>query len=341
MGVDQCRGLSKVPEEGAPNVSLEGVLLLAGPTAVGKSATALALAGKLGGEILSVDSMQVYCGMDIGTAKPSLADRSCVRHHLIDMAEVAEPFDAAAWIRKARAGVEDIQRRGRTAILCGGTGLYMKAFLEGLGTAPASDPAVRAELERTPQSELLVELQQKDPVLYEQIDRQNPRRVIRAVEVCRLSGRAYSTQRAAWHGTNRVNLATASPQTAGPLLLALDRDREDLRQRIDCRVECMFQAGLVEETRRLLDQGLARNRTAMQAIGYRQAIEHLRGERSLQETIVLVKQRTWQFAKRQLNWFRNQMEFEWIKLAPGDSPVAVAERLAQIIQCRHPASCRS
>jgi tRNA dimethylallyltransferase len=335
------RGLNMAPEGGTAIASLEGILFLAGPTAVGKSSAALALAEKLDAEIISADSMQVYRGMDIGTAKPSLADRSRVKHHLIDVADVTDPFDAAAWVKMARAASEDIRRRGLKAIVCGGTGLYMKAFLEGLGEAPASDRAVRRELEQTPHSELLMELQQKDPEMYERIDRKNPRRVVRAVEVCRLSGRAYSTQRAAWLGVKRGLDSGPLPGTAGPLRFALDRDRADLRQRLDSRVESMFQGGLVEETSRLLDQGLARNRTAMQAIGYRQVIEHLRGERSLQETITLVKHRTWQFAKRQLNWFRNQMAFEWVQLAPAESPDGIADRLARMIQGRHPAGCRT
>src|SRR5713101_2600805 len=138
-------------------------ILLAGPTAVGKSEIALLLAEKLGGEIISVDSMQVYRGLDIGTAKPSVSDRARVRHHLIDVVELTEPFDAARFARLAREALSDIHSRGRTAILCGGTGLYFKALLDGLGEAPAADPIVRAELEATPLADLLRELAERDP----------------------------------------------------------------------------------------------------------------------------------------------------------------------------------
>src|SRR5258706_9064770 len=160
-------------------------LLLAGPTAVGKSEVALRLAEKLGGEIISVDSMQVYRGLDLGTAKPSAADRARVPHHLIDVVDINEPFDAAKFVELARRAVAEIQARGRVPVLCGGTGLYFKAFLEGLGDAPPADPALRAELEAAPLPGLLRELAERDPASYEKIDRRNPRRVVRAVEVIR------------------------------------------------------------------------------------------------------------------------------------------------------------
>src|SRR6266516_3845538 len=172
--------------------------LLAGPTAVGKSEIALLLAEKIGGEIISVDSMQVYRGMDIGTAKPSAAERERVAHHLIDLVEVTESFDAAQFVRYAQAAVEEIRAGGHTPIFCGGTGLYFKAFLEGLGEAPPADAELRNTLENTPPAELLKELKARDPATFERIDRQNLRRVIRAIEVIRLSGKPFSRQRAKW-----------------------------------------------------------------------------------------------------------------------------------------------
>ena len=174
-------------------------ILIAGPTAVGKSAVAVALAERIGGEIISVDSMLVYRGLDIGTAKPSHRERELVRHHLVDVVELNEPFDAARFSRLARAAVADIQQRGSVPILCGGTGLYFKGFLEGLGEAPPSDAAVRAELEAVPAGELLRELEEKDPVAFATIDRRNPRRVARALEVIRLTGRPFSALRSPWH----------------------------------------------------------------------------------------------------------------------------------------------
>jgi tRNA dimethylallyltransferase len=296
-------------------------LLLAGPTAVGKSAIALRLSEQLGGEIVSVDSMQVYRGMDIGTAKPSPADRARVPHHLIDVVEVTEPFDAAQFLRLAHLAVGDIQRRGRLPILCGGTGLYFKAFLEGLGESPPADAAVRAELEAVPLAELLRELASRDPATYERIDRQNPRRVIRAVEVIRLTGQPFSAQRANWPRAPRTTHHAAN-------CFGLSRAPGDLHQHIEVRVDAMFRRGWVSETEHLLRRGLANSKTAMQALGYRQIVEHLRGERSLPETIELVKLRTRQFAKRQMTWFRRQLPLTWINLAPEDGPGSVARTIA-------------
>jgi len=286
-------------------------ILIAGPTAVGKSEIAQRLAEQLDGEIISADSMQVYRGLDIGTAKPSPADRACVPHHLIDIRDLTESFDAAQFARLAHRASAEIQSRGRVPIFCGGTGLYFKAFLEGLGEAPPADARLRAVLEAAPLEKLLDELRKCDPAAYEKIDKKNPRRVIRAVEVIRLTGKPFSDQRADWN----TQPATRSLQH----FFCFTRSSDDLRQRIDARVDAMFARGLVDETRELLKRGLADNKTAMQAIGYRQVVEHLHGERSLPETIELVKIRTRRFAKRQLTWFRARKNLEWIELKPDES----------------------
>ena len=294
-------------------------IFLAGPTAVGKSAVSLALAEAIGGEIISVDSMQVYRGLDIGTAKPTAAERARVPHHLIDVAELTQPFDAAKFVSLANLAVTEIQSHGRVPIFCGGTGLYFKAYLEGLGEAPPADPALRAELEAMPLVALLRELEQHDPATFAKIDRHNPRRVIRAVEVIRLTGKPFSQQRAEWKSK------VQSPESK--VIFALTRSAEDLRVRINARVDEMFTRGLVDETRRLLERGLEQNKTAMQAIGYRQVVEHLRGERSLAETMELVKSKTRQFAKRQMTWFRKHADAQWIELAPTDKINAIVSRL--------------
>ena len=293
-------------------------IFITGPTGVGKSAVALALAERINGEIVSVDSMQVYRGLDIGTDKPSIAEQQRVPHHLLDVVELNEPFDAAQFVRLARESVVSIQHRGRTPILCGGTGLYFKAFLEGLGEAPPMDARLRAELEETPLVELLHELEQRDPATFTKVDRKNPRRIIRAIEVIRLTGKPFSAQRATWRGMT-------SPSCS---FFGLARANDNLRARILARVDKMFVRGLVEETEQLLKRGLAENRTAMQAIGYRQVVEHLRGERSLEETITLVKQRTCQFARRQMTWFRRQLSVEWLHLEPDDAAEQTAECLS-------------
>ena len=290
---------------------------IAGPTAAGKSRVALALAERVGGEIISVDSMQVYRGMDIGTAKPAAAEQKRVRHHLIDITDVREAFDAARFVELARAAAADIQSRGKVPIFCGGTGLYFKAYSDGLGQAPPCDPQLRTELEGLPLPELLAELERRDPATFQKIDRCNCRRVVRALEVIRLTGKPFSALRAAW----------PAGQSTPPVWFALGLNLapEDLTARIHRRVDQMFADGLLEETRMLLDQGLAENRTALQALGYRQVVEHLRGERSLTQTIELIKIRTRQFAKRQLTWFRRQMPLEWIDAS------APAQTIAQQI----------
>lgn len=315
-----------------PAIRNSRLLLLAGPTAVGKSEFALCVAEKLGGEIVSVDSMQVYRGLDIGTAKPLPEERSRVRHHLIDVADLTESFDAARFIRLATSAVDEIQTRGRLPILCGGTGLYFKAFLEGLGQAPPADAALRAELEASPLSELLVELAAKDPITYETIDRQNPRRVIRALEVIRLTGKPYSQQRADWsrpESTNEAARSTTGAASKERLFVGLTRSSAELGQRINARVDQMFRRGLVAETEELLKHGLAENRTAMQALGYRQVVEHLQRVRSLVETIELVKIRTRQFAKRQMTWFRKYGAWQWTNLNSAQPPHVSAAILIQ------------
>ncbi len=307
-------------------------ILIAGPTAVGKSEIALCLAGQLGGEIISADSMQVYRGLDIGTAKPSPAERARVPHHLIDICNLTESFDAAQFARLAQRAVAEIRSRGHVPILCGGTGLYFRAFLEGLGEAPSADAGLRAELEDTPLEKLLAELRERDPVTYPKIDKQNPRRIIRAVEVVRLTGKSFSAQRARW-GETKVGSSRRDDRTAQRAVPAkinfyfFTRTPADLHARINARVDAMFARGLVDETRELLKRGLAENKTAMQAIGYRQVVEHLRGERSLAETIELVKTRTRQFAKRQLTWFRAQKNLEWIELQPNEPLENVSQKI--------------
>jgi tRNA dimethylallyltransferase len=297
-------------------------IFLAGPTAVGKSEIALTLAEQFGGEIISVDSMQVYRGLDIGTAKPSPADRGRVSHHLIDICDLTESFDAAQFIRLAQKAVAEIQSRGHVPVFCGGTGLYFNAFLSGLGEAPSANPELRAELEALPFEVLLRELRERDPEAYEKIDKQNPRRVVRAVEVIRLTGKKFSEQRAEWK-TEKAESGMRKAEN----FFCLTRQQADMHTRINARVDEMFRRGLVEETRELLQRGLEQNQTAMQAIGYRQVVEHLRGEHSLAETIEQVKIRTRQFAKRQLTWFRRQLAPEWIELKPDESLETVVANL--------------
>ena len=267
--------------------------------------------------------MQVYRGLDIGTAKPSPADRARVPHHLIDICDLHGEVRCRA-IRPpgAQQAVAEIQSRQKMPVFCGGTGLYFKAFLSGLGEAPPANPELRAELETLPFEALLGELRERDPAAYEKIDKQNPRRVIRAVEVIRLSGKKFSEQRAEWKSEAR------RPESGA--FFCLTRQPSDLHKRINSRVDAMFRRGLVDETRALVEHGLEQNQTAMQAIGYRQVVEHLRGERNLTETIEQVKIRTRQFAKRQLTWFRRHGNCRWIELTTEEAAESCAEKICAL-----------
>jgi tRNA dimethylallyltransferase len=334
------RNAERAPRHPPSSIPQTRPIFLAGPTAVGKSAIALTLAEKIGGEIITVDSMQVYRGLDIGTAKPTAAERRRVPHHLLDVCDLNEAFDAAQFMRLAEKAVAEIQARGHVPIFCGGTGLYFKAFLEGLGESPATNPELRAELESAPFEALLRELRERDPAAYEKIDKQNPRRVFRAVEVIRLTGKKFSEQRAEWKpsrtnedGGSRMEDGGDSKRPSSILhppsspIFCFTRPADDLHRRINTRVDEMFARGLVEETRELLKRGLEQNKFAMQAIGYRQVAEHLRGERGLAETVELVKIKTRKYAKKQMTWYRRHGRCEWLELNSDTTPESVLARL--------------
>lgn len=299
---------------------------LAGPTASGKSAVALELARQAGGEVVSVDSMQVYRGLDLGTAKPSAAERAAVPHHLLDVCELTQAFDAAQFARLARRAAEEIRRRGRTPVFCGGTGLYFRALREGFDPLPPADPALRAALESLPLETLVAELRARDPALAARTDLRNPRRVIRAVEILRQGGRRPAGREA----------MAASAAPAPPPLWVLRRTPADLRARIGRRVDAMFAAGLVEETRRLRAAGLDRAPTARQALGYRQVLEHLDAVRDLPATVELVKLRTWQYARRQMTWFRRAAGVRWLDVPAAEPPPVTAARLLEAAAAGRP-----
>lgn len=293
-------------------------VFLCGPTASGKSAVALALAERLGGEIVSVDSMQVYRGLDVGTAKPTARERGRVRHHLIDILDLQESFDAARFVALAGPLAAGLVARGRCPVFCGGTALYFQAYLCGLDVVVAPDPALRARLEALPLEALVAELAQVDPDAPAQVDCANKRRVVRAIEAVRGSGRPL----------RELRRRREHPSRARPRVLVLRREPADLRARIECRVERMFADGLVEETRRLLDAGLRQNRTASQAIGYRQVVDHLDGRLSLEAVREQVRWKTWQYARRQMIWFRTQWESVWVDAGAQESAATIAERIA-------------
>jgi tRNA dimethylallyltransferase len=279
-------------------------LALVGPTASGKTEAALAIAERLGAEILSLDSMVVYRGMDVGTAKPTAAERARVPHHLLDLVEPSEPFSVAAFQAAAREAAEDVRGRGRPPFLVGGSGLYFRAVVDDL-ELPGTRPDVRAELEREaaligarPMHRRLAEL---DPAAAAKIEPDNVRRTVRALEVAAITGRAFSSFAGAWeeHDPDRV-------RAAGVRLPA-----EVLARRIDRRVRAMLEAGWLEEVRGLVDRGFGEWLTATQAIGYAELRRHLDGELDLEEAAALIARRTRSYARRQLAWFRRDPRIRW------------------------------
>ena len=302
-------------------------LFLAGPTAVGKSAIALVLANKLQGEIISIDSMQVYRGLRIGTAKPLDAELRQVPHHLLDLVELNQGFNAGQFATEARRAGGEIQRRQRVPILCGGSGLYFQAILEGVGNAAPADPELRQQLETVPLPALLEELQRRDPESYQAIDRANRRRVMRAVEVARISGESALKPRSHWHRRGGSERNDQTPP-AKVFFVALRRSRDDLHARIARRVERMFEAGLVTETQELLRAALPQSHGAWQAIGYKQVFAYLQHECSLDAAIEAVKLRTRQYAKRQMTWFNRQTDVQWLDLVPDETDDEVATKIS-------------
>jgi tRNA dimethylallyltransferase len=299
-------------------------IFLVGPTAVGKSAIALELARLIDAEIVSADSMQVYRGMDIGTAKPTAAERALVPHHLIDVCELSEIFDAKKFTEMASRVIDDIHARGRKALVVGGTGLYVRALRHGLFEGPPRSEALRERLEKMSAVQLFEELERLDPATAQRIDRHNPRRLVRALEVFHQTGKPISEWQKEW-GREEGDRAVA----AG---FMLNRDRKDLNVRIEQRIDQQIATRWVDEVRRLLEGGLEKNATAMQAAGYRELVAHVRGKLSLAEAVALIKIRTRQLAKRQLTWFRRETQLDWLEIGREESPLITAKRILEIMR---------
>ncbi|MFI4875239.1 MAG: tRNA (adenosine(37)-N6)-dimethylallyltransferase MiaA [Blastopirellula sp. JB062] len=296
---------------------------LTGPTAGGKSAIGLHLARQIDAEILSLDSMALFRGMDIGTAKPSQADRDLVPHHLIDVLEPSEDSSVANYLELAAAAVRDIRARGKQALFVGGTPLYLKGLLRGLSSGPAPDP----EFRRTVEAEVAVvgaealhrRLKQVDPLSAVRIDAHDVRRMIRALEVYKATGRPISHLQLDFEEGRDAEDCRA---------FALDWPRPELHARINQRVDQMFADGLIAEVERLLADYETLSDTALQAVGYREVIDHLEGKMSLADAVEKVKIRTRQFAKRQCTWFRSLSECRTIALSGELDARQIATQLA-------------
>lgn len=298
---------------------------LTGPTASGKTAVAAALAERIGAEVISLDSMALYRGMDIGTAKPTAEERRAVPHHLIDVLEPHEEFSLAQYLAAAGGCVEAIHARGRQALFVGGTPLYLKGLLRGIFEGPSADWDFRHRLSEEAQGQepdyLHRRLAAVDPLAAQRLHPNDTRRLIRALEVFEKTGQPISQLQAQFE--------VGAPAEACQVFV-LDWPRETLCARIDRRVEAMFAAGLVDEVGGLLARPEPLSRTASQAVGYREVLDHLAGRASLAETISLVQQHTRQFAKRQGTWFRSLSECRFVPVDESLEPAALAARLAEL-----------
>jgi len=290
-----------------------GIVIVLGPTAVGKSRVAVDLALRFGGEVISGDSIQVYRGFDIGTDKPTAASRRGVRHHLIDIVGPEVQFTAADFVREALAAAGEIASRGHLPLIAGGTGLYIKALVDGLFPGPGRDPAVRASLEAEAREEgldpLFRRLQTVDPEYARKVRSHDRIRIIRALEVHAATGRPISEH----------FRRTESPVKGRNILrLGLKLERDALYRRIDDRVERMFARGLVEEVRGLVERGVAEDAPPFHALGYNHVLRLLRGEIGREEAISSTKIDTRHYAKRQMTWFRKMDGVAWF--SPDDVP---------------------
>ena len=277
--------------------------MIVGPTCAGKTGVSIELARELGTEIISADSMQIYRGMDIGTEKPTQDQLAAVPHHMIDVADPHDPADeysAGRYLEAVRPVIARLHSEGRVPVMAGGTGLYVRALTRGMFEGPEADWELRSTLlEQTPE-ELHARLKEHDPEAAARLAPGDVRRVVRALEVFLTTGQTVSTLRE----------ATTNPLPYEFIKVGLYRDRGELYPMIEERVEEMMERGLLEEVRGLLERGLSR--TALQAIGYKELIGHLKGDYSLEEAVEFIKRNTRRYAKRQYTWFRKEEGLNWV-----------------------------
>ena len=304
---------------------MNNIICIAGPTASGKTALAVALAKALNGEVVSCDSMQIYKKMDIGTAKPTVEEMEGIPHHMLSVAEPEEDFSVSRYCGMAAPIVDDITARGKAAIIAGGTGLYMDALIRGNSFAPYPSTGRRQELEAMAQAQgieaVLAQLREVDPESAARLHPADQKRIIRAMEVYLETGQTI---------TEHNRRTQAIPPRYSPVWLALeDEDRQTLYERIDSRVLKMLDMGLIEEIKGLLASGVPEKATSMQAIGYKEFVDAIYGRCSMADATALVQQASRHYAKRQLTWFRRNSAVHWLRRAPGQG---TAEILAQALQ---------
>ena len=293
---------------------MDNIICVVGPTASGKTALAVELAKFTDGEVVSCDSMQIYRRLSIGTAKPTIQEMQGIPHHMIDVCEPDEDFSVGRYVEMATPIVEDILRRGKTAVIAGGTGLYVDNLIKGGDFAPTPATGCRERLEERLKNEgldaLMAELREIDPVALDK-SQNNPRRIIRALEVFLETGETITAH----------NQRTAAlPPKFDPLWIGIDfADRQELYDRIDLRVALMVKEGLLEEIREVLGSGIPQTCTAMQAIGYKEFVDAMAGRSTIDEAIAQVQLSSRRYAKRQLTWFRRNDKIHWLRREPGQS----------------------
>ncbi|MHC4472598.1 MAG: tRNA (adenosine(37)-N6)-dimethylallyltransferase MiaA [Planctomycetota bacterium] len=288
-----------------------------GPTASGKESVALEIARCCDVEILSLDSMKVYRGMDVGTAKATPEARTGVPHHLLDLADPTESFSTKRWLTAAESAMAEVSERGKVPLFVGGTALYLKALLSGLFEGPDAQPEIRARLKAVPRGELHRRLAEVDPRTAAKVHVNDVRRVVRALEVFEVTGVPASELRREWESDRPLRPSR---------LAGIQRSREDLYERIRRRVSRMLDAGLVEEVRALLERPGGLGPVARQALGYKEVADFLESALdSLEEAVELLVRRTKTFARRQLTWFKH-FEVAWVDAGPGEESASIAER---------------
>ena len=297
--------------------------VILGPTASGKSALAMGLARRMKGEILSVDSMQVYRGMDVGTAKPTAAERAEVKHHLIDVVDADQVFTVARFVELADQVISDAAAHSVPLIATGGTPLYYKALFEGLFDGPGADAVLRDQLRALSNEELTRRLALVDPEAASRIHLNDSRRLVRALEVFELTGKPISSFQNDW-GT--------SEQRHGAVWIGLEWDRETLNRRINARVKSMLAGGWVEETRELLEKHGALSPTAAEATGYRELIDYIHGNKPLENATEQIKIATRQLARKQMKWFRRWRQVNWV--AGDQVTVKLVDQALQMAECK-------
>jgi len=303
------------------------IICIAGPTASGKTALAVALAKALDGEVISCDSMQIYQGMDVGTAKPTEAEMAGIPHHMLSVAAPSEDFSVGRYCEMADPILQDILARGKTAIIAGGTGLYMDALIRGNAFPPCPSTGMREKLEAEADSigmdAMLERLRGIDPDAAGKLHPADRKRIIRALEVYYETG----------HTMTEHNLMTqALPPKYQAVWFGLeDKSRADLYDRIDRRVDSMLEMGLLKEIEGLLSAGISDKCTAMQAIGYKEFVAVLQGEGTVEEAAAQVKQASRRYAKRQLTWFRKNKDIHWLRRAPGDDTGKILSKARQVL----------